>query len=287
MKAKLGFLLIFNLLLSSQGFAQDERKRELVAYDNVRIEVISEGTGPLLVLLPSRGRDSADFDQISSGLAQAGFRVLRPQPRGTGRSTGPMSGLTLHDFARDVAKVIQHEGGGPAVIAGHAFGNWVARMTAVDYPQLVRGVAIVAAAAKSYPPGLAEAVTKSADISLPDEERLKYLQLAFFAPGHDARVWLKGWYPELNESQFRAGKATPQSEWWPGGSAPLLDLQAALDPFKPRASMNEIRQEFGDRATIVVIPDASHALIPEQPAAVVAALVAWTKTLQSTPTPGH
>jgi pimeloyl-ACP methyl ester carboxylesterase len=287
MKTKLGFLLLLNLLLSSQGFAQDERKRELVAYDDVRIEVLSEGTGPLLVLLPSRGRDSTDFDQISSGLAQAGFRVLRPQPRGTGRSTGPMRGLTLHDFARDVANVIQHEGGGPAVIAGHAFGNWVARMTAVDYPQLVRGVVIVAAAAKSYPRGLAEAVTKSADISLPDEERLKYLQLAFFAPGHDARVWLKGWYPELNESQFRAGKATTQSEWWSGGTAPLLDLQAALDPFKPRAAMNEIRQEFGDRATIVVIPDASHALIPEQPVAVVAALVAWIKTLASTPTQGH
>jgi pimeloyl-ACP methyl ester carboxylesterase len=100
-------------------------------------------------------------------------------------------------------------------------------------------------------------------------------------------VWLKGWYPELNESQFRAGQATRQSEWWPGGTAPLLDLQAALDPFKPRAAMNEIRQEFGDRATIVVIPDASHALIPEQPAAVVAALVTWTKKLPSVPTQGH
>jgi pimeloyl-ACP methyl ester carboxylesterase len=283
MKTNLGSVVLFLLLLGSPALAQDTRQRELLAYDDVRIEVIVEGAGPLLVLLPSRGRDSADFDQIAAGLARSGFRVLRPQPRGTGRSTGPMRGLTLHDFARDVAHVIQHEGGGPAVIAGHAFGNWVARMTAVDYPQVVRGVAIVAAAAKSYPRGLAEAVTKSADISLPDDERLKYLQSAFFAPGHDASVWLKGWYPELNESQFRAGQATRQSEWWSGGTAPLLDLQAALDPFKPRAAMNEIREEFGDRAKIVVIPDASHALIPEQPAAVVEALVTWIKTLPKQP----
>jgi pimeloyl-ACP methyl ester carboxylesterase len=279
MKTRLGILLPFFFLLGNTVAAQDIRRNEIVAYDNVRIEVIAEGAGPLLVLLPSRGRDSADFDQIAAGLARAGFRVLRPQPRGTGRSAGPMHNLTLHDFARDIASVIRHEGGGPAVIAGHAFGNWVARMTAVDYPQLVRGVAIVAAAAKSYPRGLAEAVTRSADIALPDEERLKYLQSAFFAPGHDASVWLKGWYPEVNDSQFRAGQVTGQSEWWSGGIAPLLDLQAALDPFKPRAAMNEVKEEFGDRATIVVIPDASHALIPEQPAAVVDALMAWIKTL--------
>src|SRR5262245_24179208 len=119
----------------SVGTAQAERTRGIVAYDDVRIDVIAEGTGPLVVLLPSRGRGSEDFDDIAAGIASAGFHVLRPQPRGAGVSIGPMKGLTLHDFARDLAAVIRHEGGGPAIIAGHAFGNWVARMTAVDYPQ--------------------------------------------------------------------------------------------------------------------------------------------------------
>jgi pimeloyl-ACP methyl ester carboxylesterase len=222
---------------------------------------------------------------VATGIAKAGFRVLRPQPRGAGRSSGPMKGQSLHDFARDMAAVIRHEGGRPAVLVGHAFGNWVARMTAVDHPQLVRGVAIVAAAAKAYPAGfdgakaLSEAVRKSGDPALPDAERLNYLRIAFFAPGSDASVWLKGWYPDVDEAQFAAGRATRQSDWWPGGTAPLLDLQAALDPFKPRAMTNEIREEFGERATIVVIPNASHALLPEQPAAVVEAIVAWMRGL--------
>jgi pimeloyl-ACP methyl ester carboxylesterase len=246
--------------------------------------VIAEGAGPLVVLLPSRGRDSEDYDEVAAGIARGGARVLRPQPRGTCRSTGPMTGLTLHDFARDVAAVIERAGGGPAVIAGHAFGNWVARMTAVDHPRLVRGVVILAAASKSYPgfagaTALSEAVKKSGDPSLADSERLKYLRAAFFAPGHDASVWLKGWYPEVNESQYAAGRATRQEEWWGAGTAPLLDLQAALDPFKPRAAANELHDEFGERVTIVVIPDASHALIPEQPAAVVAAIVSWMRNL--------
>ena len=171
-------------LMTQAAPADDKRTRDLVPTAEGRIDVITEGSGPLILLLPSRGRDSEDYDEVAEGLAQAGFRVLRPQPRGIGKSTGPMQGLTLHDFARDVAAVIRHYGG-PAVIVGHAYGNWVARMTAVDHPELVRGVVIAAAAAKKYPPELSVAVTKSGDVSLPKEERLKYLRGTFFAPGND------------------------------------------------------------------------------------------------------
>ncbi len=260
------------------------RARELVASGDATIDVIDEGAGSLVVLLPSRGRDSEDYDEVAAGIARAGYRVLRPQPRGTCRSTGPMTGLTLHDFAGDVAAVIAHAGGGPAVVAGHAFGNWVARMTAADHPRLVRGVVILAAASKSYPrfagaQRLVEAVKKAGDPAVVETERLQHLRSAFFAPGHDPGEWLKGWYPEVNQSQFEAGRATRQEEWWGAGSAPLLDLQAELDPFKPRETANELKEEFGERVTIAVIPDASHALIPEHPAAVVEAIVAWLSKL--------
>ena len=284
MNFRIGLLLPAVLaLLALPAVTAQASERYIVAYADVRIEVVAEGAGPLVMLLPSRGRDSEDFDILAAGIARSGFRVLRPQPRGAGRSVGPMKGLSLHDFARDVAAVIRHEGGGPAVIAGHAFGNWVARMSAVDTPDLVRGVIIIAAAAKAYPNGfagareLSDAVRKSGDPELGDAERLKYLRLAFFAPGNDASAWLKGWHPEVDESQCAAGRATRQSEWWSGGRAPMLDLQAAQDPFKPREMMNEMTVEFGDRVSIVVIPNASHALIPEQPAAVVDAIVNWIR----------
>jgi pimeloyl-ACP methyl ester carboxylesterase len=272
-------------ILPVTALAQADRKREVFAYGDVRIDLIAEGSGPLVVLLPSRGRDSEDFDTVAAGIARAGFRVLRPQPRGAGKSAGPMKGLTLHDFARDVASAIRHESGRPAVIAGHAFGNWVARMTAVDYPELVRGVVIIAAAAKAYPAGfegakeLSAAVRKAGDPNLPAEERLTYLRMAFFAPGNEASVWLSGWHPEVDEAQFEAGRATKQSEWWSGGKAPLLDLQGELDPFKPRSMRNEIPEEVGPRASVIVIPNASHALVPEQPVAVVDAIVGWMRKL--------
>ena len=62
---------------------------------------------------------------------------------------------------------------------------------------------------------------------------------------------------------------------------PLLDLQADNDPFHPIERMNELKDELGDRVSVTVIRNASHALLPEQPAAVVAAIVAWVRGLQS------
>ena len=84
-----------------------ERRTELVRYGDVQVEVVAEGLGPAVVLLPSLARDSDDYDQVAEGLVASGFRVLRPKPRGIGRSTGPMTNITLHDLARDIAEVIE------------------------------------------------------------------------------------------------------------------------------------------------------------------------------------
>ena len=270
--------LLAAMMIAGPALAQ-ERARSLVKYDNVEIDLIAEGRGPLIVLLPSRGRDSEDYDEVAAGLAKEGFRVLRPQPRGMHASKGPLKDITLHDLARDVASVIERENAGPAVIVGHAYGNWVARMTAVDHPKLVRGVVLAAAAAKKFPPRLSQLVSKSADPSVPEAERLAAMQEIFFASGNDPKIWLKGWWAEASEAQRVAAANVKQSDWWHAGTAPLFDLQAGIDPFKPKGTENELKDEFPDRVTVAVIPNASHALLPEQPAAVVAAIAGWVRKL--------
>ena len=203
--------LAATMLLAGGALAQ-ERARSLVKYDTIEIDVIAEGRGPLIVLLPSRGRDSEDYDEVAAGLAKKGFRVLRPQPRGMHASKGPLKDITLHDLARDVAIVIERENAGPAVIVGHAYGNWVARMTAVDHPNLVRGVVLAAAAAKKFPPRLSQLVSKSADMAVPEAERLAAMQEIFFASGSDPKIWLKGWWTEASEGQRVAAANVKQSD---------------------------------------------------------------------------
>jgi pimeloyl-ACP methyl ester carboxylesterase len=255
------------------------RTRVQISHDRVSIDTIVDGDGPAVVLLPSLARDSEDYDEVAAGLARNGFRVLRPQPRGVGKSSGPLDKITLHDSAADIAAVIRSHGGGRAVVVGHAYGNWVARMTATDHPSLVRGVVIAAAAARQYDPKLSLEIDKAGDPSLPENVRLAALRVAFFAPGNDPRVWLSGWHPQIRQPQRDAAAAVKQSDWWAGGTAPLLDLQAELDPFKTADKRNEMKDEFGARVTVVVISHASHALFPEQPRAVVNALSRWIERL--------
>jgi pimeloyl-ACP methyl ester carboxylesterase len=261
-----------------------QRRRATVVYDNVSIEVILDepgrNTGEALVLLPSSSRDSEDFDEIAEKFAAEGFCVLRPQPRGMCGSTGPMDGLTLHDYARDVAMVIERLTDGSAFVLGHAFGQWIGRCTAADHPQRVRGMILAAAAAKSADPALRDHLAQCVDTSLPDPVRLAALQAAFFAPGHDPSSWLGNWHPEASRSQRAASAATPQGDWWGAGSTPVLDIQAEFDPWRPAATRYGMRDDLGAaRVSVIVIPDASHALIPEQPDAVVRAVRDWTRTI--------
>ena len=261
----------------------DTQTRVIQTPKGAQVEVFINGTGAPIVLLPSRGRGAEDFDPVVPFLQEKGYQVIRPEPRGIGKSTGPTENITLHDLADDINQVIEQVAKKPVVIAGHAFGNWVARMTAVDHPEAVRGVVIIAAAAKSYPeamPDLVEKVRHATDQSVPEAQRLAALEYGFFAKGHDARSWLNGSYGNVSKLQRAAGKATPQSEWWSGGHAPLLEIQGDLDPFKPQSTRQEMKDEFGSRISTVVIANASHALVPEQPQALADALDSWIKTLK-------
>src|SRR5262249_34317150 len=171
----------------------------LIRRGDTQIEILSQGAGPLIVLLPSLGRGAEDFDAIAARVAAASFCVLRPQPRGVGQSKGPMSGIDLHDYANDVAAVVEQAASGPAFVVGHAFGTRVARLTATIRPDLVRAVSLVAAnvGKDPSPPNVRAAIRTSADPAAPEAQRLAALQFAFFAPGNDARFWLDGWHPEV------------------------------------------------------------------------------------------
>jgi pimeloyl-ACP methyl ester carboxylesterase len=255
--------------------------RRMIARGDVRIEVLAQGEGNVIVLLPSLGRGAGDFDAVAERLAGAGYRVLRPQPRGIGGSRGPLAGIDLHDCAADVAAVIAQDNNGPAFVVGHAFGNRVARMLATDRPELVRAVALVAAniGKAPSPPRMRAAIRASADPSLPDEERIKALQYAFFAPGNDPRPWLEGWHPEVLAAQRIAGDRTSREEDFAAGQAPILYLQPDHDPLAHVEDAEAYARQFGARVTVVVIERASHAVIAEQPEAVSAALIAYARGL--------
>lgn len=117
----------------------------------------------------------------------------------------------------------------PAFVVDHAWGNFPARMVAVDRPELVRGVVLVAASAGKVPPGSTEkpinaemrkAIDGAGDMRLSEGQRLEYLRQAVFAPGNDPRVWLGGWHEETREAESHVRALRGRRSY--GGSIPLL-----------------------------------------------------------------
>ncbi|WP_321788008.1 MULTISPECIES: alpha/beta fold hydrolase [Paraburkholderia] len=287
--SKQGGAALIALAVASFAFANGSPaavQDTVILHGDVRTEVFSQGKGPTIVILPSLGRSARDYDQVAQMLADDGFRVLRPEPRGIGKSEGPMENLNMHDFAADVAAVIEQEHAGPVVVVGHAWGNFPARQLAVDRPELVKGVVLVSASAGKVPPGSKEkpisaemrkAIDGAGDLSLPESTRLAYLKEAFFAPGNDPRVWLDGWHQATHDAESHARETTPVDDYFAAGSAPILDLQGEADPVAPRRFSQVLKSMVGDRVTVVVVPHAGHAFAPEQPKAMADAIAAFSR----------
>ena len=260
--------------------SQGARRTVLLAQEQHTLEVTVEGAddGAPLVMLASSQRDPGDFDESAGLLAAAGFRVLRPWPRGTGASNGPLEGLSLYTLAADAVFALQHlSNGAPAIWLGHAFGHFVARVADLAHPAWVRGVVVAAAAARTFPAHVPPTLATASDTSLPDAVRLAALREGFFAPGNDPAPWLHGWHPAVRAAYRAAGAVPDKNQWWPVANAPILDLQAAQDPWRPLETRSELRDALGELVTVRVIEKASHALLVEQPRAVAEAVIEWAE----------
>ncbi len=203
--------------------------RRLVRGD-INIIYYVQGSGPTIVLIPSLGRGAEDFDVLAVGLAAAGFRVLRPEPRGFAGSTPLRDGETLHDMARDIAAVIEAEKAGPAIVAGHAAGNWQARVLARDRPDLVRAVALLAAIVGGEAPSeIRASITGSFDPALPHQS------VCATSPA-----------PILRRAPMPASGWKAGAPMWPPPSAPRL-AQRSTSPGFPsliytRPSISALRR---------------------------------------------
>jgi pimeloyl-ACP methyl ester carboxylesterase len=251
-------------------------KRTIVAGPAGPLEVHVSGRGPSVVLLASLGRGAGDFTDLAARLAAAGFCALAPEPRGVGASSSPLDGVTLADLADDVAAVLRTLAGERATVVGHAFGNRLARMVATRHRDAVESVVLLACGGLVPPaPEVTAAMTSIFDASLDSEARLSAVARAFFAPGHDPSPWEGGWHAGTAAAQAAATAATPVGDWWTAGSADVLVLQPAADVVAVPENATRLVEVLGRRAHMVTIPDAGHALLPEQPAAVATEVLAW------------
>lgn len=250
--------------------------RAIETAPGVTMQVRTVGSGKPVLYVPSLGRGAGDFDDLARRMAAKGYMAVLPEPRGAGGSRGPQA-ASLFELAKDYEVVLSTLCRGKVDVVGHAFGNRVTRALATSAPDRVGRVALLAGGGEVQP---TEEVRNALQGSYaqgqkPDAERLKDLQLAFFAKGNDPSVWLTGWVPAMAMAQNVANRATPTKDWWTAGQAQVLLVQATEDPIAPPGNGAVLKRDIGERLSLVALPHASHAILPEQPDAVAAVLAAY------------
>ncbi|MBI1773713.1 MAG: alpha/beta hydrolase [Proteobacteria bacterium] len=252
--------------------------KRAVANGPARVEYRIAGKGKTIVSLPGLGRTTEDHLPLGERLIAAGYRVVLPMPRGMGGSTGPLTGITLHDLAADVAKVIEAVGDIPAILCGHAYGNRVARLIATDRPDLVSHLVLFTASGKvAGTPEVVAAIERVKNPALPIEERRKAALVSMVGPTRDPTVWLDGWNDPIAKACQAALRAVPTEEWWTGGKAKVLVIQGLADKSSPPVNGRMLKEELGERCTLVELDGVGHSVPVEAPDEVAAAMIAYLK----------
>jgi 3-oxoadipate enol-lactonase len=185
----------------------------------VELYVESIGHGPPVLLIPGLGYASWCWRE-QAPLAD-GWRLWKIDPRGAGRSPKPDGPYTIAGMAEDIAATIgQH---GPFHVVGHSLGGYLAMLLALEYPDLVRSLLLIATT--SGGPG---------HTPLPDATREAWLREAGKSPLEYARATMHlsfspGWaerHPGEYEHwlQERLEYPTPPAAWaaqYEAGSAYL------------------------------------------------------------------
>ena len=240
------------------------------------VEAHVRGDGHPVVLLPSLGRGATDFDDLAGRLAAAGYRAICPEPRGIGGNTSPIDSMTMDDLAADVAATIEALADGPVTLVGHAFGNRVARLVATRRPELVESVVLLACGGLvPAGPEATAALLAVFDVELDDEDHLDAVRTAFFAPGNDPSVWFDGWHGIVAAVQSKANIEMDVDEWWMAGEADVLVVQPEQDVMAVPENAARIAEQYGDRATVLSLSNAGHAVLPEQPEEVAKLVLNW------------
>ena len=224
-----------------------------------------------VVLLPSLGRPASDFDVLCESLQAAEFNTLALDPPHS------LPGEpTLHDLARYVITSIDTAEITSFHLVGHAFGNRLARMVTTDYPDRVKTLTLLAAGGYvEMERDILQSLTACFDETLSPEMHMHHVSRAFFAEGNDAGVWRGGWMPDVTRLQQAALSRVDRTEWWDATAPRVLVIQALQDVIAPVGNGQKYASDHPAITTLVDIDGAGHAMLPEQPEAISAALISF------------
>jgi pimeloyl-ACP methyl ester carboxylesterase len=109
----------------------------------VALNVAVRGEGPLILCVHGWPELWYSWRHQIAYFSELGYRVAALDVRGYGGSDKPpaVADYSMGRLAGDVAAIIRHFGGAPAILMGHDWGAPIVWNTALLHPEMVRGVA--------------------------------------------------------------------------------------------------------------------------------------------------
>lgn len=105
-----------------------------------QVVVDCDGAGTPVVFVHGLGATSTCFQPLVEALS--GFRCIRPDLPGSGRSALPFGSLSIDGFVEAMSEVMRVLGAAPAHFVGHSMGTLVCLHLAARRPELVRSLTL-------------------------------------------------------------------------------------------------------------------------------------------------
>jgi len=252
------------------------------------------GRLPAVVLIAGMGAQTRDettagvpvLGQLAGALADAGYLVVRYDPRGAGQSGGRTEGATIATYADDVVQVVdwmrdrKDVDGNRVAVAGYGDGGWVA-LVAASREKAIHGVALLGTAARTgRTVTLDQQRDELAQMRLTDQDRAA--KIALETRLLDAVATGDGW-GDL-PADLRRASDTPWFKSWvlfdPAAalarvSQPVLIAEGTLDRQVPPADADALETAARARkgsprpSTLkVIIPGVNHLFVPARTGAI-------------------
>jgi len=279
------------------------RSEEMVSVGDVRLHVVSQGSGPPVLLLHGFPEFWYSYRHQMQALADAGFRAIAPDLRGYNLSDKPkgIAAYGIEKLADDVEGLIRALGHDRVHLVGHDWGGYLAWYVAAHRPHLVSRLVVLNG---PHPKIMAR------ELLTPGQLAMSWYMFFFQLPVVPEKVVakresleriLRGWSPAaktafsdadidaFTEAMQRPGAARAALNWYraalrsplrslrtPKIQAPTLVVWGELDRCLGLGQLRGLEREVR-HLTVVRLPDAGHFVQQERAEEVSARIVDFLK----------
>lgn len=247
-------------------------KQEIDLSTGLKMKYVEMGqpSGEVLILLHGMTDNSRSWSLIVEHFTDK-YRVIMPDQRGHGESGKPDNRMYLPaDYAADLAALMEAKGIDKAHVVGHSLGSMILQTFAVNYPEKVDKVVLVA----------------SAPVEFASLGRDLYDAAVGFGDSKPDAEFMADWYANPNlvnedflQREMKESQNIPPHAWraiTKGSSAfnlipfmdelkaPVLILWGDLDGFFDRASQDALRKAI-PQAEFVAYEKTGHNIQWEKP----------------------